>query len=77
MKEIRKKFHERENTVRRLKGVENKSGLKNETKKCQEEIQKKHYTKELKKFEEFLKKLEKDFDRLEKHRYRDNEIKKE
>ena len=32
IKEIRKKFHEREKTVRRLKGLENRSGLKNETK---------------------------------------------
>ena len=29
IKEIRKKFHERENIFRRLKGLENKSGLKN------------------------------------------------
>ena len=72
IKEIRKKFHERENIVRRLKGLENKSGLKNKTKKYQEEIEKKHYTKELKKVEQFFKKLEKDFERLEKHRYRDN-----
>ena len=77
IKEIRKKFHERENIVRRLKGLENKSGLKNETKKYQEEIEIKHYTEELteelKKVEKFFKKLEEDFDRLEKHHYRDND----
>ena len=77
IKEIRKKFHERENIVRHLKGLENKSGLKNETKKYQEEIEIKHYTEELteelKKVEKFFKKLEEDFDRLEKHCYWDNE----
>ena len=64
IKEIRKKFHESEKIARHLKGLENKSGLKNETKHC---------TKELKKVEEFFKKLEKDLDRLEKHRCRDND----
>ena len=51
IKEIRKKFHEREKTVRRLKGLENKSGLKNKMK--QGEREKKHYSKELKKVDEF------------------------
>ena len=46
-------------------GLENKNGLENETK--QEEREKKYYTKELKKAEEFLKKLkEEDLNRLEK-----------
>ena len=40
----------------------------------QEKREKKHYTKKLKKAEEFLKKIkEEDFDRLEEHRYRDND----
>ena len=52
IKEIRKKFGKREKTFRRLKRLENKCGLKNETK--QEEQEKKHYTKELKNVEEFL-----------------------
>ena len=51
IEEIRKKFHEREKTVRRLKGLENKSGLKNKMK--QGEREKKHYSKELKKVDEF------------------------
>ena len=35
-------------------------------------MRKKHYTKELKKVEEFLKKLEEDINRLKKHQYHDN-----
>ena len=46
--------------IKRLKELENNSGLKKETKKYQEEIEKKHYTKKLKKIENFLKELEED-----------------
>ena len=51
-----------------------KNQKKTKQKKYQEEREKKHYTKELKRIEEFLRKIEKeDFSRLKKHRYRDND----
>ena len=50
--------------------------MKKKSLKKQEKRGKKHYTKELKKVEEFLKKSkEEDFNRLEKHQYRnDNDL---
>ena len=66
IKEIRKKFHEKE----KLDKYFSEQEKKNETK--QEEQEKKHYTKELKKVEEFLRKLEEDINKLKKHQYRDN-----
>ena len=69
MKKIRKKFCFREEIDEYLKGLEKKNSLTE-----QEEREKKHYTKKLKKTEKFFKKLkEEDINRSEKHRCRDND----
>ena len=69
IKKIRRKFRFREAIGEYLKELEKKNSLTEHEKR-----EEKHYTKKIKKAEEFFKKLkEEDFNRLEKHQYNDNE----
>ena len=68
IKKIRRKFRFTESIDEYLKELEQKDSLAK-----QEKREKKRYTKELQKAEEFFKKLKKDLNRLEQYQHDDNE----